>query len=185
MGKDRESKLIDPWLERLEAALATLPAGERDDILKETRSHLAARIDSGRTPDEVLAGFGPAEGYARTLLLESGTVEPARSRSLSSSLVRLTFRSIVAAGAFFIVALLAASALSVAQTALYKLGNPAQAGLWRGHGGFFIGVIDDPHHGHELLGKWIFPLAVLSVVLAWLVGRWVVRRALKIIARAR
>jgi hypothetical protein len=53
-------------------------------------------------------------------------------------------------------------------------------GLWRGEGFFFIGIIDDPSTGQELLGPWLPAIALLFILAAWglthFLAVWALRR---------
>jgi hypothetical protein len=188
MSTTNEPAEIRQWLSRLQRALASVSAPEREDIMEETRSHLAERIEGGLTPSEALAGFGTAETYARTLLDEievSAALGSQRSGQMLSALGRRVHRSLIAASAFIALALIASLAFGIVVTAVFKLFDPIHVGLWCGKYQLFFGVIDDPAKARELLGNWIFSVAFLSVAFAWLAGRFVLLRALRSIAHAR
>ncbi len=65
---------LEDYLARLDAALATLPPTDRQDILLETRSHVLeqARRAPHRPVGAILAELGGAEDYARQFLPERG-----------------------------------------------------------------------------------------------------------------
>jgi len=175
-------KLAD-YARRLKWALSALPEADRDDIVAEMRSHVLDRVDTGSTLDAALAALGAPDDYARAFR-ETYTVASALSSrqtpQMLHALVQGATRSAGAIAAFVVIVLVWAVPALVAYTAILKISNPSHVGLWRGEHFFFIGVIDDPSRGTELLGPWITPLALLCVVLAWLITRsiavWALRR---------
>jgi len=181
LGRDAED-----WLRRFKWALATMPASERDDIVAETRAHVAERLAQGQAALEVLAGFGEPDAYARHFIDE---MELARvmgsqgSGAMLNAVLRRAHRSSVAAGALLLVLAMAAVAFPIVMTAINKLFDPVHAGLWRGPNEFFIGIIDQPENAQELLGVWIYPLAGLCLALIWLAIRFVLVWAVKSLAR--
>lgn len=179
---------ITHWLRRLSWSLAAIPAPEREDIVAEITDHLNQRLQAGQAPAELLAGFGAPETYARRFLDDfelSGALGSQKSGDLAAAILRRAHRSLLAFAAVAAACLLSAGAFLVVTTAIYKVIDPAHAGLWSGRAGFFIGIIDDPTSARELLGAWIFPLAALSLVLAWLALRLILVGALRAIARNR
>ncbi|WP_421933242.1 HAAS signaling domain-containing protein [Phenylobacterium sp.] len=188
MTPRNESPEIAHWLRRLSWSLAAIPAPEREDIVAEIGDHLNQRAQAGQAPAEILAGFGAPEAYGRRFLDDfelSGALGSQRAGDLAVAILRRAHRSLAALAAVAAACLLAAAAFVVVTTAIYKVIDPTHAGLWSGRAGFFIGIIDDPASAHELLGIWIFPLAALSLVLAWLAGRLILVGALRRIARDR
>ena len=186
MSAQDEDPEVGRWLNRLNWALAS--AADREDIVEETRGHLAESIAGGLSPRDALASFGAAETYARRFLDDielSGALGSQRSGAMLSVLARRVHTSLVAAGGFALVGVLAACAFAAALTAIVKIFDPAHAGMWVGRGIFMIGVLSDPSQAHELLGNWIFPAAALVVALAWILGRLVLLWSLRRIARAR
>jgi hypothetical protein len=95
------------------------------------------------------------------------------------ALVRGWGRSASAIGALLIIAIGWATATQAVFVALLKLRDPGHVGLWKGENFFFIGIIDDPSSGTELLGAWIAPLAFACVMAAWAITHWLAMRALK------
>jgi hypothetical protein len=170
------------YARRLRWALAALPEADRDGIVTEMRSHVLDRVDAGATVNEALAALGTPDEYAREFR-ESYTVASAlslrRTSRMLHALVQGAARSAGAVGACVTIVIVWAAALLVAYTALLKVGDPGHVGLWRGERFFFIGIIDDPSTGTELLGPWITPLALVCVVAAWLITRSIAVWALK------
>jgi uncharacterized membrane protein len=188
MSAQDEDPEVSRWLNRLNWALASIPAAERDDIVVETRGHLAESIADGHSPRDALAHFGAAETYARTFLDDielSGALGSQRAGAMLSVLARRVHKSLVAAFGFLLVVVLGGVAFGAMLTALVKIVSPAYAGFWVGPRDFGLGVIDDPSHAHELLGKWIFPVLALILALCWILGRMVLLWSLRTLAKAR
>lgn len=179
---------VADWLRRLAWALAAMPAPQRDDIVAEARAHLEERAADGRSAIDALAGFGPAEDYARPFLDEmelTAALGSQKSGDLLGAVARRVHRSLVAAGAAVVLLTLALIALAAISLVIMKLQDPVHAGLWVGPGQQFIGTIDDPAQARELLGLWLYPLAAASLALAWLIGRLVLLWAVRRLARPR
>lgn len=175
------------YLRRLRWALAALPERDRDEVVEETRLHVLERVESGRPLEQVLAALGPAPAYAQSFLDEmeiSGVLASQRSGAMLRVVARRAQRSLVAAAALAVVLLLAASAALTLSVAVFEIGDPVHTGLWVSQDQTFIGVIDDPSSARELLGGWIFVLAAVNALLAWWLGRLVLLRAIRAIARA-
>ncbi len=188
MTVQNEDPDVSRWLSRLNWALASIPAAEREDIVAETRAHLAESIADGHSPKDALAHFGAAETYARTFLDDielSGALGSQRWGAMLSVLGRRVHKSLVAAFGFLLVVILGGVALGAALTAAVKIVAPAYAGMWVGPREFGLGVIDDPSHAHELLGNWIFPVLALILALCWILGRMVLLWSLRTLAKAR
>lgn len=179
---------LHDWLRRLRWSLAALPERDRDDIVAETRAHLEERVAGGDPPERVLAAFGPPEAYARQFVDQmelAGALGDPRSRTLLAVVARRVHRSLLAVVALVVVTILGAAAFLLVSVAVMKLIDPTHAGLWRSGSGMFLGLVDDPSRGEELLGWSIFPLAALGLLLIWGVGRLVLLAALRTLARER
>lgn len=178
-----EDPELSAYLRKLRWALAAVPDADRDSIVAETRSHILDRVEAGARLADALAALGPAEHYARDFRDSHALTTAISSRKLPqllSALLLNAARSAVVAGAgAAILAAWSIAAVGVHLT-LLKLGDPAHVGLWRGEHFFFIGIIDDPSTGTELLGLWLPAIALLVVVLAWalthFLGVWALRR---------
>jgi hypothetical protein len=177
---------MEAWLRRLGWSLASMPSTERDDIVEEARSHLREVLAAGRTPAEALAGFGRPEDYARRFIEErdiAGALASQGTGALLHVLARQVNRSVVAAIAAIGLIALSVIGLVAVVMLIVKLTDPVHAGLWRGSHQFFIGKIDDPANARELLGAWLFPLCACVLMLAWLIGRWILLWAVRGLAR--
>jgi uncharacterized membrane protein len=154
--------------------LASLPADERDDIVAEARSHLQEKLDRGARIEEAIDGLGAPEDFARAFITERALLSALGSRDSLGLLAALAQRSIrnartmsATAGCVVVWGL----ALVVCAVAAAKIFDPSHVGMWIGGRQFFLGAIDDPSRGHEVLGLWIFPIAFLVLFLARLTSR--------------
>ena len=183
-----ETHSVEDWLRRLKWALAGMPSPEREDIVEETRVHLQERIEAGQGPAEALAPFGDPEAYARGFIDEmelSGLLARPRFAGLLAATARRAHKSLVAALAFFAVIILGGLAVGVLITAGWKVFDPVHAGLWVSATAFHFGTIDDPSSARELLGNWIYPVALVIAALCWMLGRLVMIWAVRTIRRRR
>lgn len=90
-------------------------------------------------------------------------------------------RSLTAALAFLAVLLLAAVGVAGLTVAVMKPFDPDHLGLWVSpRGDFFLGHADTQSGRREILGMWIYLLAVLDLAAIWFAARlillWAVRR---------
>lgn len=182
MSSENDPKLNE-YARKLRWALSNLPEADRDSIVAEMRSHVLDRVDAGASVGEALSALGEPEDYALAFR-ESYTVAKAlSSRSLPRLIAEVLHnaaRSAVAAiAALAIFVSWAAAAVAIHLTFL-KITDPAHVGLWRGERFFFIGIIDDPSTGRELLGPWLPAIALLVIVLAWalthVIAVWALKR---------
>ena len=165
---------LERWLSRLGWALGNLPPGERDDIVREARSHMEDRIASGGSLDAVLAEFGPAERHAQRFVDEIEAYEALGSQRTGVQ-ARFVFnrahRSFGAACALLLLLLLGIVGVVTVLIVGLKIFDPVHTGLWVGQGAAFVGVADDPAAGRELLGPWLIPAAALVLTLSAIAGR--------------
>ncbi|MFN3429018.1 MAG: LptF/LptG family permease [Candidatus Sericytochromatia bacterium] len=92
MTTNTPSPAITAYLERLARGLKSLPADERDDVLREIGAHLEDGLAAGQDPDALLARMGPAEEVAEALVSE-------RMRSVDQRRTPLALASMVARAA--------------------------------------------------------------------------------------
>ena len=181
-----KDRAVSDWLRRLSWALAAMPSPDREDIVAEARAHIDEAEAAGRATAEVLAGFGSPDAYARRFMEEmelSAALGSGRVTPLFVALARRVHHSLIAFGAFVIVLCVVAFAAGAALAAVWKLVDPQHVGLWLGSNFFFIGQIDDPSTGRELLGLWLYPFAAVTLVLAWIICRFVLVRTLRMLSR--
>ncbi|HEX8569061.1 MAG TPA: hypothetical protein VF699_03940 [Caulobacteraceae bacterium] len=188
MSEAGDQRAIAGWLRRFKWSLGGMPSPEREDLVAEVRAHLDERIAAGVGVTEALNGFGTPEAYARNFVEQmelARALTGGRFPSLLGAVARRVHRSAVAAAAFIAVLLLAGLAGGICVTAAVKLVDPVHAGLWFGEGGLYFGREQEPGRMRELLGPWIFPLAPVSVALAWVLARLVLISSLQAVRSSR
>jgi hypothetical protein len=176
----------DVWLRRLDWALHALPTKDRDDIVRETRSHIEERINQNMAESQILASLGDADDYAQSFLDEFELSQALGSRKLPAMIgaaARWLHRSVAAAAAFTSVLLLGLFAAGVILTAVMHFLDPVHWGLWVSERMLLIGHVDDPSVARELLGAGIYPFAVGSVIVCWIAGRAALLGSLRVVAR--
>jgi uncharacterized membrane protein len=164
------------WLIQLGCALARLPEADRDEIVRETRSHIEERLAGGRSVEEVLSSFGEADRYARQFTEESeahAALDCSRTTDLALFVLGRAHRHAFAAGAVLLVAALSSFALLAFITIVLKIADPRHTGLWQGSDFTFLGVIDQPEAADELLGLWLFPVSAAVVLFVLVICRFV------------
>ena len=177
-----DDRKLDTYERQLKWALAALPEAGRDSIVAEMRSHILDRVDNGADLDASLAALGTPNDYARAFCESYEVARALSSRKtpwMLQTLVRGWARSTGAIGALILITIAWAIALQATFIALLKLRDPVHVGLWSSEQFFFIGIIDDPSGGTELLGAWIAPLAFTCLIAAWLITHVLAMRALK------
>ena len=183
-----QDRAVADWLRRLAWALSRMPSPEREDIVLETRGHLEERIAAGATPAEALAAFGPAETYAHRFLDEMDVAAALGSRRFGDVfgvVVTHLNRSMIAVLAFLVVLFVSGIALGLVVAGVWKLFDPVHVGIWISGRSFWIGDIDDPSAGRELVGLWLYPITLAGVALAWFVCRAVLLWAVRTLAPSR
>jgi len=178
---------IGAYLQRLDAALAGVPATEKGEILREIETHIldscfGAQDPSG-TLDRVLRLLGTPEElgdrYATEFLLTRA------SRSFSPWLLLQTCwrwgrLGIKGTLAFFIGLFGYGLALGLTVAVFLKPLFPGKVGMWIGSGQFVIGITDHPEATHELLGRSFVPV-MAAAAFAIAIGttqalRWMIRK---------
>lgn len=188
MSGDTPDRAVAEWLRRLTWALGRMPAPQRDDIVAEVRAHIEEATASGRSPHDVLAGFGDPAVYARPFLDEmelASALGSGRPGDLFAAVLARAHRSLLAVLALAAVTALGVAAFTAVSLVIMKLQDPAHVGLWIGPRQQFIGVIDDPSQAREYLGGWLYPLAALVLTLAAVLGRLLLLWSVRRLARAR
>jgi uncharacterized membrane protein len=178
-----EDARLAEYARKLRWALSALPEADRDGIVAEMRSHVLDRVEAGAKIEEALAALGPPEEYARAFRESYAVATALSSRRLPqllSALLHNAARSIAVAVSGVVIFIAWAAAAIVVYLTILKISDPAHVGLWRGEGFFFIGIIDDPTTGQELLGPWLPAIALLFILAAWglthLLAVWALRR---------
>ncbi len=183
MSTPSEDSRLSDYARKLRWALSVLPEGDRDDIVAEMRSHVLDRLDTAVSIEEALRALGDPDAYAKEFndsYAVSAALSSRRTRDLIGALLQGGAGSLTVTGVGLVIVTAWAAAALVAFLAVLKIRDPTHIGLWSGQHFFFLGVIDDPSTGRELLGLWITPLALVCVVTAWIITRslsiWALRR---------
>jgi hypothetical protein len=110
----------------------------------------------------------------------SSALASQKTSAVLAAVLKRVHRSLVAGVAFVVVLVLGCFALGSVVAAAMKPFDPEHIGLWTSaHGAFFIGSVSNPAGYTEHLGAWIYPFALASVVIAWVLGRLVLLWALR------
>jgi hypothetical protein len=175
---------IDAYLAGLDHELRGVRREERNEILKEIRTHILESLpDDPQAPIEpVLRGLGSpdrlAEHYRTEFLLSqaSHSFSPWLLLSIAWRWAHIGIRGFVV----FLVAVLGYSAAAAFLiTVLLKAFLPNRIGLWVGRGNFEFGTPASQAGLHEVLGRLYIP-ATMVLAFAAAVGtthalRWLIR----------
>lgn len=66
----QEHPLVERYLSRLQDGLKLMPPADRDEVVRDIRSHIAEATAAGTTLESVLTTLGPAEVLARAYSVE-------------------------------------------------------------------------------------------------------------------
>jgi hypothetical protein len=175
------SEPLEAYLHRLERALEPLSATERQEIVRETRSHVLDRLSAQPSPrvETVLRHLGPADEYAEQFLAADPRVRSATRPA--ESLARIVTGSLKGFLVFNVVVVLYGLGLLVLGVAVLKAFRPDHVGLWSdpetGMWTLALAGSDRPS-GVEVLGWWLFPIA-LAVALVIMLPTTVLLRHLR------
>jgi uncharacterized membrane protein len=174
------------YLLRLRAGLAPLPQSERDEIVRETESHLLDRLTTSSDVDAaaVLADLGEPEDYAAQFVTNyriSAALASGSPLAQVAQVVRMLGTGLRAFAAGFVVVTLGALTMGFLAVAVMKPILPDQTGLFVGPGHFGLGIFDSrpAANGTEVLGLWVIPIAVVGAGLCALAAGFVARVFLK------
>jgi uncharacterized membrane protein len=78
-----EHPLVERYLSRLQQGLTSMPPTDREEVVRDIRSHIAEAVAAGSTLDSVLTTLGPAEALARAYAVEL-VLNPAPGRPAMS-----------------------------------------------------------------------------------------------------
>ena len=84
----QDHPLVERYLSRLQDGLTLMPPADREEVVRDIRSHIAEATAAGATLDSVLTTLGPAETLARAYAVEL-VLNPAPGRPPMSGLQRL------------------------------------------------------------------------------------------------
>lgn len=83
----QEHPLVERYLSRLQHGLGSMPSADREEVVRDIRSHIAEATAAGATLDSVLTTLGPAETLARAYAVEL-LLNPAPGRPPVSGMQR-------------------------------------------------------------------------------------------------
>ncbi len=185
-----DDKRIDAYLKELGRALRQLDEKDRSDILSEIRTHLEHRAGEDRLNEALRSLGAPAQcarGFLEELKIQNAFADGGASKSVGA-LFELASRRITAAAGLFVSGVFYLFAFAFVIVALTELVAPDAVGLWvdPARDIFALGVVDiGENPPKELLGRWMFPLATTLAVLSLLIGQWLARVFIRLMARRR
>lgn len=163
------SPMIENYFAQLDSRMADLPQHQRQDFLMELRAHVMDRLEQVAVPSEedcrnVLDALGTPDEIARQYRMEL-LLKRSSWRISPISVLRTTLRWTVAGiqgYAIFIVALVGymISACFFITAALKPI-FPHHVGVFINEQGLQIARFPTQPHGHELLGNYYIPVAVI------------------------
>jgi uncharacterized membrane protein len=182
------SPIIERYFSELGSKMKSLPAAEREEILRELRAHVMDRLENAGPSEEqcqkVLVALGTPQEIARQYRLELALGRAAKSKS-PAVLFRGTLLWAVSGLQGFVVFMVAlfgyGMALAFFVGAVLKPFFPDHIGLYAGKDGVNIAYLPNPH-GPDVLGNFFIPVALItglllmqgtSLLLRFLIGRFV------------
>jgi len=180
------------YLRRLRAGLAPLPESEREEIVRETASHLLDRLEAapvesaGRALSEAFAALGEPEEYASRFVTNyriSAALASGSPVAPVAQVLRMLGTGLRAFAVGFVLLVLWSVSLGFLATAVLKPILPRQTGLFVDAQGrpFALGILDPESLGgtRELLGWWLVPIALALAALCGLAAGAAARRYLR------
>ncbi|HEY6351217.1 MAG TPA: hypothetical protein VI636_17575 [Candidatus Angelobacter sp.] len=159
---------IERYFSELNARMADLSAGEREEFVRELRAHVLDRLQQVAEPTDgqcqaVLAALGTPEEIARQYRLEMILNRAAKSRS-PLVLLRGTLRWALTGVQGFMVFIVAIvgymTSVSFYACALMKSFFPDNVGFYVSKHG--LNLAQFPHqYGHEVLQTWFIPITLV------------------------
>jgi hypothetical protein len=187
---------VADYVKKLARALRSVPESDRADIVDEIRTHLLHRAREGRL-EEAIRSLGPPETCARSFLdemkIQDAFADGGPAKTVGALLALASRRATATAGLFVsLVFFLLAAGFVV--TAGVEVVAPDKAGLWvnKEAGVFILGTYEAPPTPpgapappptRELLGRWLLPVAAGASVLCFVIGQWLARFFVRLMAR--
>ncbi|MFN0025513.1 MAG: HAAS signaling domain-containing protein [Parvularculaceae bacterium] len=188
MTNDRTGEQeIETYIGALTRALRALPEADRADIAAEIRAHLEHRSREGRLAEAVKALGSPetcARGFLEEIKIQDAFADGGPVKTIGA-LVALASRRLTATAGLFVSLIFFALAAGFGFTAVAEIVTPEAAGLWVNPdaGIFMMGTLDAPPPAtRELLGRWLFPVAIALAVLSFVAGQWLGRFFVRLMA---
>ena len=161
--------LIESYFTQLDSRMVDLPQNQRQDFLRELRAHVMDRLEQVAAPSEedcrsVLNALGTPEEIARQYRLElllkrsSWKISPI---TVLRTCLRWTVAGIQGYMVFIVAMVGYMLSLSFYITALLKPIFPRHVGVFVSDTGLEIARFPVPPHGHELLGPYYIPVAIV------------------------
>lgn len=175
------ARQLEDYLRRFRFALSPLPPEEREEIIRELRSHFLERMNGAPDPVDAFHAtaemMGTPEDYARSFLDDyriSAAMADGSGFAMLHQALRMVGRGTRAlVGAAFFLSLFAIS-LAFFLTAVLKPVFPENIGAWFApeQGVFGVGFVDaeSAARAPDLLGYWIIPVNILVALLLYRVG---------------
>lgn len=178
--------VLNTYLRTLRWGLSALPERDRAEIVQEIQAHFLDALEQGQPVDQILAGFGPANEYARDMV-ENFRLSVAAGQAASLPVAMVLFSRIARGTGSILVGaitlLLGLIGLTFAAMIPLEILQPEQTGLWLWQGRLFFGSDPSVPPEAELLGIGLIPLALSLVGLCGLTIRALLlawgRRALR------
>lgn len=172
---------IERYLLRLNAALLTQPAAEREEFLREIRAHIFERLEDSPDIPAILSAVGDPEELARQFRTETMLARSARSWS-SWVLLRTAARWALSGVQGFSIFLVAVTGYSVGAalyiSAMLKPIFPKNVGIFVYDGVFNVGFdASRQAAGHDISGPY-FTLYAMVIGFACILGTTLALRAL-------
>lgn len=178
---------VEDYLKRLDKSLGTIPADDKDDILREIRAHILdstmSASDREAAVSRVLRLLGTPKELATRYSTERLLTQASRSFSpwlllrTSWGWAKLGMKGTLT----FLIALFGYTmALGLTVSVFLKPFLPHKLGMWIGPEGFGIIIPEHPERMHELLGQYFVPVIGIAAF-AFAVGtthalRWMMRK---------
>jgi hypothetical protein len=175
---------IESYLAGLDGALKGMLPKERDEILREIRTHILDSLPNNPEAgvETVLRGLGAPERLAEQYQTEFLLTQAGHSFSpwlLLSTAWRWAHTGVRGIAVFMLAMVGYVAALGFLATALLKPFFPNRIGLWVGHGNLVFGATGPGPGVHEVLGSSYIPVTML-LAFGTAVGtthalRWLIR----------
>lgn len=203
MADDKaDGRAIESYLKGLRRALRALPEGDRDEIIAEIRAHLDHRAREGRLQEAMKALGAPekcARGFLEEIKIQEAFADGGPGKTLGA-LVALASRRATAAAGLFVSVIFFLIAAGFVVTAGVEVVAPEKVGLWIGEeqGVLILGTYEGPAAPdappapgapppppapREVLGRWLLPVAAGLGVLSFVIGQWMARFFVRLMAQ--
>ncbi len=166
---------VSHWLNALNAALGSLPADARTEIVAETRGHIQDRIAAGLSSENTLHGFGDPRAYARTFLDDyalTTALDSKRIWPMIKTLASFTSRSIVALFGLIATLTFGGIALGSVVSIVLKMIRPDKVGLWVGNDHVILGATNMAAQMHEIAGNWVYLIFIAMLAVGAVLARY-------------